>query len=250
MKTSQKIQKNQGLIQVPKVNHLVQVRRRRKRKRKKNGGKKRKRKSSSKSTKKGKKRKKKKKSNQPKRKRSAYAFYMQSERKKFSDANPKAGFGDIAKIMGKHWREVMTDVDKKPFYDQAENDEARYEKEIAEYEDKGGGDSDSSSEVVKPRRKKRKKDPDEPKMSSNAYICWSRVNRAKVKEQHPNAKGQEINKICGQVWKTLSKEEKEPYKDEADRDKQRYLREMEEYKKNKGKKEDESSKTDTKKEES
>jgi len=235
----------------PTVNRVVQTRK----KRKKNGGGK-KRKRSKGSGKKEKttvtKRKKKKKSNQPKRKRSAYAFYMQSERKKFADANPKAGFGDIAKIMGKHWREVMTDDDKKPFYEKAENDEVRYVKEIAEFEDKGGGgdESESSSEEKKPKRKKRKKDPDEPKMPSNAYICWSRVNRSKVKDGHPNAKGQEINKICGQVWKTLSKEEKQPYKDESDRDKLRYQREMEEWKKKKGNVEEEGKTEMKKKEES
>jgi len=174
-----------------------------------------------------KKRGKKKKKEKVLRKRSAYAFYMRSERPKFALNNPTAAFGELSKIMGKHWSNNMTEEEKKPFYDMAKEDEKRYYKEKSE---EGSESSSSSSEKKKPR-KKRKKDPNEPKKPSNAFIFWCKQNRSIVQTNNPDVTGQEITKLCGKLWKELTEVNKGPYKDLAAGDKLRYQKELEEYKK-------------------
>jgi len=121
-------------------------------------------------------------------------------------------------------------VIKKKFYELAEEDKIRYENEKKEKANKG---SSSSSTTEKPKKKKRKKDPNEPKQPSNAYIFWSRENRKLVADENPKSNGKEINKLCGQKWKTLTEGEKERYVKMYNQDKERYKKQMEEYNKKK-----------------
>jgi len=160
---------------------------------------------------------------------------MKEERIKFVEKHPNVDFGELSKIMGKYWREEMDEADKRKYYEQAEEDKIRYETEKKEKANKG---SSSSSSSEKPKKKKRKKDPNEPKQPSNAYIFWSRENRKLVADENPKSNGKEINKLCGQKWKTLTEAEKEKYVKMYEQDKERYKKQMEEYNKKKEEKSD------------
>ena len=46
--------------------------------------------------------------------------------------NPGIAFTEIGKVLGEKWRQVSAD-EKKPFEDQAAEDKARYEREMAAY---------------------------------------------------------------------------------------------------------------------
>jgi len=179
-------------------------------------------KKSSKKKSKGKNKKKKTKKKSKRRKgNNPYALYMKSERAKFAKDNPTASFGELAKIMGKHWK-AMSKEDKQPYYDQAQKAKAEAAAQSSE-------SSSSSSREKKPKKKKRKKDPNAPKMPINAFLFWTKENRNKVKEQHPDVEGKDVTKLCGKLWKALSEEDKKPYVEKYEKDLARYKKELEDY---------------------
>ncbi|KAI8640685.1 high mobility group box domain-containing protein [Parasitella parasitica] len=73
--------------------------------------------------------------------------------------------------------------------------------------------------ATKPRSKK---DPAAPKRSLSAYMFFSQENRAKIKEENPDASFGTIGKLLGEKWKGLDAKEKKPYDDKAKADKSRY----------------------------
>ncbi|KAI8149163.1 high mobility group box domain-containing protein [Fennellomyces sp. T-0311] len=68
--------------------------------------------------------------NAPKRGLSAYMFFSQETRTKVQQENPDAAFGQIGKILGDKWKN-MTDEEKKPYVEKAQEDKKRYEAEKA-----------------------------------------------------------------------------------------------------------------------
>jgi len=79
--------------------------------------------------------------NKPKRGKSAFMFYCDKHRPKLIEAQRKGGgkvnIGEVAKTLGAGWKKLK-DTQKNPFDVQAEKDKERYEKEIAEYNEKNG----------------------------------------------------------------------------------------------------------------
>ncbi|KAI8883218.1 HMG-box [Backusella circina FSU 941] len=74
--------------------------------------------------------------------------------------------------------------------------------------------------VSKPQRKK--KDPNAPKGPGNVFFLYCRLERDKIKDEHPTENLGEVTRLLGQKWKSLTKEEKSKYYD-------MYKREMEDY---------------------
>lgn len=77
---------------------------------------------------------------------------------------------------------------------------------------------------------KKEKDPTMPKRALSSFTFYSNEIRTQVKTDNPKAKFGDISKIIGNKWKTLSDDEKVPYKAKAEEDKGRYIREMETWK--------------------
>ncbi|EJD43674.1 hypothetical protein AURDEDRAFT_114700 [Auricularia subglabra TFB-10046 SS5] len=67
----------------------------------------------------------------PKRALSAYMFFVKDWRERIKEENPDAAFGEIGKLMGAKWKE-MSDEDKQPYVEQAEEDKVRAEKDRAD----------------------------------------------------------------------------------------------------------------------
>lgn len=78
------------------------------------------------------------------------------------------------------------------------------------------------------RKKKQKKDPNAPKRCQSAYFMWLNENRSKIKKDGDSVA--DTAKRAGEMWKSLSEEEKKPYEKKATDDKIRYESEMKEYK--------------------
>ncbi|KAJ3205918.1 Non-histone chromosomal protein 6 [Dinochytrium kinnereticum] len=76
----------------------------------------------------------------------------------------------------------------------------------------------------------KKKDPNAPKKPMSPYLIWSNENRARIKEEHPDAGFGEIGKLLGLDWKKVTDSEKEAYKKMAEKDKARYEKELKAYK--------------------
>lgn len=80
-------------------------------------------------------------------------------------------------------------------------------------------------------QKRRKKDPYAPKAPLNGYLVYFNEERADMRSKNPNMSFGELTKIIASKWKELPNEDKQKYINEADIDKERYVKEMADYKK-------------------
>ncbi|KAI8070344.1 high mobility group box domain-containing protein [Gongronella butleri] len=70
---------------------------------------------------------------------------------------------------------------------------------------------------------KKKKDPNAPKGPGNVFFLFCRLQRDKIKDEHPEERSLgEVTKLLSAKWKSLSKEDKQVYHD-------MYQKELEEY---------------------
>ncbi|PKC12891.1 HMG-box [Rhizophagus irregularis] len=60
----------------------------------------------------------------------------------------------------------------------------------------------------KPKRARKAKDPNAPKRPLNAYLRFSLVKRAELKQQNPGMGPKEITIMLGEAWRKLSEDEK------------------------------------------
>lgn len=93
--------------------------------------------------------------------------------------------------------------------------------------------ADKSRKGGWPKGKKRKKNRDwnAPKQPLSGYIRFLNERREKLRLENPNLTFVEITRMLGAEWTKLPQHEKQKYLDDADKDKERYLREMEAYQK-------------------
>ncbi|XP_075061009.1 SWI/SNF-related matrix-associated actin-dependent regulator of chromatin subfamily E member 1-related isoform X2 [Mixophyes fleayi] len=81
-----------------------------------------------------------------------------------------------------------------------------------------------------PKGKKRKKIlPNGPKAPVTGYVRFLNERREQIRMQHPDLPFPEITKMLGAEWSTLPAPEKQRYLDDAERDKQKYMKELREY---------------------
>ncbi|GAB2296673.1 High mobility group B protein 13 [Dionaea muscipula] len=73
------------------------------------------------------------------------------------------------------------------------------------------------------KKEGKKKVCPEKKKPAPAYILWYKDQFNEVKKENPDADFKEISNILGAKWKTISPEEKKPYEDKYQADKQAYL---------------------------
>lgn len=69
------------------------------------------------------------------------------------------------------------------------------------------------------------------KRASSAYIHFTTDFRKRLKEKcekkgDPLPKANEVAKMAGEAWKNLSEEDRKPYNEKAQADKDRYMREV------------------------
>jgi len=94
---------------------------------------------------------------------------------------------------------------------------------------KGGGEGKvvekktkkaSKSKGVEEGGEKKKKDKDKPKRGKTAYNIYSGEQTPLIKQSDPHLKFGEINKLIGGRWALLSADEKKPYEEDSERDKE------------------------------
>ena len=49
----------------------------------------------------------------------------------------------------------------------------------------------------------------------NSFFLYCQANRNKVKDDNPNLPNSDISSILGEQWRSLSEDDKKPYKDRA-----------------------------------
>ena len=80
-------------------------------------------------------------------------------------------------------------------------------------------------------QKRRKKDPSAPKAPLNGYLVYFNRERTEMHQKNPHIGFGELTKIIANKWKEMPTEEKQRFINEADVDKERYVKEMADYKK-------------------
>ena len=71
---------------------------------------------------------------------------------------------------------------------------------------------------------------DRVKRPMNAFMVWSQLERRRISEQAPEVHNAEISKRLGAKWKSLDKEARKPYMEEAQRLRMLHLQEYPDYK--------------------
>ncbi|XP_040846242.1 SWI/SNF-related matrix-associated actin-dependent regulator of chromatin subfamily E member 1-related [Ochotona curzoniae] len=81
-----------------------------------------------------------------------------------------------------------------------------------------------------PKGKKRKKVlPNGPKAPVTGYVRFLNERREQIRTRHPDLPFPEITKMLGAEWSKLQPAEKQRYLDEAEREKQQYMKELRAY---------------------
>uniref|UniRef100_A0A4W2D6A2 SWI/SNF-related matrix-associated actin-dependent regulator of chromatin subfamily E member 1-related n=1 Tax=Bos indicus x Bos taurus TaxID=30522 RepID=A0A4W2D6A2_BOBOX len=81
-----------------------------------------------------------------------------------------------------------------------------------------------------PKGKKRKKIlPNGPKAPVTGYVRFLNERREQIRTRHPDLPFPEITKMLGAEWSKLQPAEKQRYLDEAEREKQQYMKELRAY---------------------
>eukprot|EP00062_Callorhinchus_milii_P023721 gi/632982869/ref/XP_007908367.1/ PREDICTED: SWI/SNF-related matrix-associated actin-dependent regulator of chromatin subfamily E member 1-related isoform X3 [Callorhinchus milii] len=98
----------------------------------------------------------------------------------------------------------------------------------------GGGNPGEEERVVKkrgwPKGKKRKKVLlNGPKAPVTGYVRFLNERREQIRMQHPDLPFPEITRMLGNEWSKLPPLEKQRYLDEAEKDKQQYIKELKEF---------------------
>jgi len=110
----------------------------------------------------------------------------------------------------------MTDREKAPYYEMAEEDKKRYEDEMLDWR----------PGKVYENKPNNNRDPDAPKRYMSSYIFFSNDYRPIVREKDPTLTLPEVSRCLGIAWKNLTPEQRAPYERKANEDKERYHRDM------------------------
>jgi len=76
---------------------------------------------------------------------------------------------------------------------------------------------------------KKKKDPNKPKRGMSSFMFFANEKRPSVRAQFPQMAVTDIGRKLGELWKTVDPAEKKRFEDQAQRDKERYVKAMESY---------------------
>ena len=92
---------------------------------------------------------------------------------------------------------------------------------------------EANKKFSKTKRTRTPRDPSLPKPPNNGYILYCNEMRKKLKEEHPEIKGQEVMKILGAKWKAEDENIKKRYIAEYKKQKEEYDRQIKEIEANK-----------------
>jgi structure-specific recognition protein 1 len=127
------------------------------------------------------------------------------------------------------------ELDEDTIYQMIENYFLNYEENYKVSKTKKSTKGESKS-----RKSKTVKDDNMPKRAQSAYMLWLNDNRKKIKTEHftdddgnltleGRDKVTQVAKKAGELWKTVSDEDKSPYKAKAEELKEQYKRDMQAY---------------------
>ncbi|CBH10033.1 high mobility group protein, putative [Trypanosoma brucei gambiense DAL972] len=144
---------------------------------------------------------------------SSYLLFVADQREDLKAKNPGMQNTAILQTLGKMWSDASDDV-KEHYRKKAEEDKARFRREVDEYKRQGGKEYGRGGKI--------KKDSNAPKRAMTSFMFFSSDFRSK----HSDLSIVEMSKAAGAAWKELGPEERKVYEEMAEKDKERYKREM------------------------
>ncbi|XP_037659827.1 high mobility group protein B3-like [Choloepus didactylus] len=143
----------------------------------------------------------------PKRKMSAYAFFVQMCREEHKKKNPEVpvNFAEFSKKCSEKWKTMSGKKSK--FDEMAKADKVRYNREMKDYG---------------PAKGDKKKDPNAPKRPPSGFFLFCSEFRAKIKSTNPGISIGDVAKKLGEMWNNMSDNEKQPYNNKAAKLKEKY----------------------------
>lgn len=126
----------------------------------------------------------------------------------------------------------LTPEEKAKWEEAAQQDKARFQRELAQYNPPPGFDSVGT--LIEPppivsKYGRRKKDPKAPKRARGSYVFFTLDERPKIIKENPEMKFQDIGHAMGERWRALPAEAKAEYEHKANEDKRRFTDEMTQY---------------------
>lgn len=199
------------------------------------------------------KKKKKKKAAFPKRPESLFLIFARKHRPRLRQEQPGLSFSDMSKLLGKLWRAASDEEKEEVAAVHAlqrrrfENDVQRlmllhshkmYTREGVEAgsgENRpghpannattlGGGGGGGAGAITGVTALKR------PKRPTTAYLYFTQHGREKLRKENPDLSFSDMGRGLGELWRSLSAEEKAPYYDMHKADRERYEKEEAEWK--------------------
>jgi len=141
----------------------------------------------------------------PRRFKTAFIFFSSTRHKEIKVELAAEGKTEktttIAKMVSKEWRAMLAE-EREFWEDKSRGDKARYEAEMAVYNE------------ARKTSKRSKKDPDAPKRPMSAFLAFSNKRRAPLKREHPNATNADLSKMLSKVWKAAEPDFKATYIEE------------------------------------
>ena len=122
-------------------------------------------------------------------------------------SHPEMEAKDIIKELGNRWKD-LSDEKKAKYVKMAEEDKERFSHEMSNY--------------TPPPESATTKKSSGPKRGLTSYIFFCKDRRDAIKEENPEMSTKDITAELGRLWKSLSEEEKAPYVELANNDKNRY----------------------------
>ena len=162
--------------------------------------------------------------------------FMNEKRAEFQKELSGQRASEVAKLGGERWKK-LSDEEKAVYQKKYDAVKAKYDKDMAAFEE-AGGVREKISRKGKDGKVKAKKarDPHAPKRPvGGAYGIYLAENReAIIKSLPKDHKITEIGKAAGAQWRALSEEAKNPYQQKFLQKQEEYKAAMEEYKKTHG----------------
>lgn len=115
------------------------------------------------------------------------------QRKSIIATEPDLALGEVSKKCGIAWK-ALTAEQRAPWVAQAQGLKQKRLAEIAE------------DEKINPPKKKR---------APSSYLLFAMEHRKVILETEPNLAIGDVSKKCGEVWKSMSDEDKQQWKDKA-----------------------------------
>lgn len=169
-----------------------------------------------------KKRRRKKDPNEPKRPLTPFMWFSTTNRESIKGTLTNASFTEVAKALGEKWK-MMDELAKAPYVKVAADDKKRYIRQMECY-------MPSDDYLMTKKQKKKRKDPDHPKKPLSAFMLFLQEHRAAIRANNPGQNVGAISKIGGEMWKTMTDEQKAPYHRRQEQEKHRYQVQMRAYK--------------------